>query len=238
MIPALGAARLALLSAIVLALALIFTPVGLRAQAAAGAPAAASTLSGTAVDTAGKPVAGVELTLHRVTGQSGAPVARDTSDAQGRFQLGIPAERDPDAIFFVATRYNGDLFIGQTFKAPYPAGQSYTLTIGVNPIRPEAFQPQPGAAAAAPVPEGARDDDQRAGRLFLAAILALAALGALGFAGARWRRERVERRRRGLVLEVAALDERYADRVTALPPEEAESYRRRRAALAARAAGT
>lgn len=237
MIPPHAALRLSLRFAIALAVALMLAPIDARAQAPdGGAPAAASALTGTVVDSTGRPVAGLELTLHRVSGQSGAPVAHDTSDAQGGFRLAVPAESEPDAIFFVATRYDGELYVGPTFKAPYPAGQPYTLTVGVNPIRAEALQAQPGSPA--PVPEAARAEDRRAGRLFFAVLLALAALAALGIAGVRWRRDRLERRRRGFVLEVAALDERYADRLATLSSEEAASYRRRRAALAARAAGS
>ncbi|MBX6362969.1 MAG: hypothetical protein IRZ00_03795 [Gemmatimonadetes bacterium] len=241
MIPPHTALRPRLGTALVLALALLVAPIAARAQApGGGAPAAAapaSTLSGTVVDTAGRAAGGLELTLHRVSGQGGAPVAHDTSDARGRFRLVVPAETEPDAIYFVATRYNGDLYVGPTFKAPYPEGQSYGLTVGANPVRAEALPAQPGSPAPMQVPEAARAEDRRAGRLFFAVLLALAALAAAGVAGVRWRGERAERRRRGFVLELAALDERYADRLAALSAEEAASYRRRRAALAARAAG-
>ena len=97
-------------------------------------PIPASTLRGVVVDTAGKPVPRQQLSLHRVNETGGAMVDSATTDAQGRFSAKVPAETDTTAVFFVATRWNGQLYIGTPFKPPAQPGATYTVTVGVNPV--------------------------------------------------------------------------------------------------------
>ena len=63
----------------------------------AQAPASSATLSGQVVDSSGRPAAGVEVLLSgRGRAIGGRPVlSRARSDHDGRFRIGVPAEKDP-----------------------------------------------------------------------------------------------------------------------------------------------
>jgi len=220
-----------------------------RAPAAAAAQApgtpapatAPATLHGTVVDSAGKPVAGQKLTLHRVNATGGAMVDSATSDDQGRFTVHVPAERDTSAVFFAATRWQGQLYIGTPFKPPVPEGGRYTVVVGVNPVNmgPAAaggaagagMETGPAGGTGAPAPSAL--DSSAATRWFLAVILALVALGAIGYALLGALRERGRERRRQLLARLAALDER----AQVARGEEAARLQRERAELVAELTG-
>ena len=191
---------------------------------------AASTLQGQVVDSAGKPVAGQRLTLHRVNQTGGALVDSATTDAQGRFRFRITAESDTSAVFFAATRWQGELYIGQPFKPPVPAGETYKVVVGVNPVHMGPAtgggvggmaSPQ-GGAGAAPVPAS----DSNAGRWFLVVVLALVAAGAAGYGLLGSSRDRRDERRREILARIAELDERAQgaarEELAALERERAE----------------
>lgn len=205
------------------------------ASQAPGAPSAAFTLRGAVVDPAGKPVADQRLTLHRVDAVGGAMVDSATSDAQGRFLVHVPAERDTGAVFFVATRWQGQLYIGAPFKPPVPAGAAYNVVVGVNPVNmgpaggdaAGGAQAAPGGATAGASPPSS--DTAAVARWFLAVILALVALGAIAYALLGAARERDRERRRELLARIAALDER-AERARG---DEAARLERQRAELLA-----
>ena len=201
--------------------------------ARAAAAQAASTLQGQVVDSAGKPVAGQRLTLHRVNQTGGALVDSATTDAQGRFRIRIAAEPDTSAVFFAATRWQGQLYIGQPFKPPAPAGETYKVVGGVNPVQMgpatgggaggmAAAQGAEGGAGAAPVPAS----DSNAGRWFLVVVLALVAAGAAGYGLLGSSRDRRNARRREILARIAELDERAQgaarEELTALERERAE----------------
>lgn len=176
-------------------------------------PIPASTLKGVVLDPAGKPVPRQALSLHRVNGTGGAMVDSATTDAQGRFTAKVPEERDTSAVYFAATRWNGELFIGTPFKPPVKAGSTYTVTVGVNPVN---MGPAAGGGAEATGPAGASGaplatpaaDSSTAIRWFVAIVLALIALGAIGYALVGAARERARQRRREILARIAALDER------------------------------
>ncbi len=211
------------------------------APSAAAAPAQATptgafALQGAVVDPAGKPVPEQKLTLHRVASDgSGAMVDSATSDARGHFTVHVPAERDTSAVYFVATRWQGQLYIGSPFKPPVPAGAAYSVVVGVNPVNMGPVAGGAGgeggsAAAGAPGQAApASSDSSTAARWFLAVILALVALGAIAYALLAAARERERERRRELLARIAALDER-ADRAAG---EEAARLERQRAELLA-----
>jgi len=202
---------------------------------APGTPSAPAILRGSVLDPAGKPVPGQRLTLHRVDAGGGAMVDSATSDAQGRFTVRVPAERDTGAVFFVATRWQGQLYIGTPFKPPVLASADYTVVVGVNPVN---MGPTAGASADA-APMGATGgaggaaaqpaDSSVTTRWFLAVILALVALGAIAYALLGAARERARERRRELLARIAALDER----AQAAGGDEAARLQRERAELLA-----
>ena len=102
------------------------------------APAAAQehVLSGRALDGGDRPVAGLEVMLHRVTADGGATIARDTTQADGRFTLAAAGDAD-DPVYFVAARHEGQLQIGPMLRAPFPE-TGYVLRIGGGPVGPPA----------------------------------------------------------------------------------------------------
>lgn len=197
-----------------------------------GSVAAQAPLSGTVVDSAGKPVAGQRVTLHEVTQASGAMVDSALTDAQGRFSVRVPAVRDTNTIFFVATRWQGELYIGTPFRPPVPAGAAYTVTVGVNPVQmgPVGGGMGGGAPGGPQPPPPASPGTTR---WFLVAMLGLVALAAVIYGLAGVARDRAEQRRRELLLRIAQLDERVA----ATGGEEASALRRERAELMAQLTG-
>lgn len=146
-----------------------------------------------------QPVAGQAVTLHRVTDGGGETLATDTTDAQGGFSFEYaPAG---EAIHFGATRYQNQLYIGETFREA-PVQPDYTISVGpgatpinLGPVRPEA--------AAQPPPA---DNSARKAGIMIVVTVALLGVSIFAFAMSR----RTDPRRR-LLIEVADLDNRHAD---------------------------
>lgn len=88
------------------------------------------------------PVAGVEVALHRVAGESGGVVDRDTTAGDGRFRLtGAPASGEGGDLYLAATRYRGVLYFGPAYRggeeppAPYLVPVYETAAAGsVDPL--------------------------------------------------------------------------------------------------------
>jgi hypothetical protein len=68
--------------------------------------------------------------LHRVDSEGGATIAETLSDAEGRFELRAEASPDTAAVYFVASRYDGELFIGPMFRAA-EASLEQVIQVGV-----------------------------------------------------------------------------------------------------------
>lgn len=107
------------------ALALIVSASGAAAQDAGGS------VPGRVLGPDNMPVASQAVVLHRVQGATGATVAETVTTEDGTFTLEVPADSDPAALYFVATRYAGELYIGAPFRAGEqdPAGQD--IVVGV-----------------------------------------------------------------------------------------------------------
>jgi hypothetical protein len=106
----------------------------------APAAAQAAVLSGRALDGDDRPVQGLEVMLHRVTADGGATIARDTTEADGRFALSADGAAG-DPVYFVAARHEGQLQIGPMLRAPFPES-GYVLRIGAGPAGPAARDPR------------------------------------------------------------------------------------------------
>jgi hypothetical protein len=198
----------------------------LLASSASGAAAAVQQpeLRGRVVDGAGRPVAGIEVALHRVTTAGGATVARATTDDDGTFVLPIAdGGAGDDAIYFAATRLDGRLYIGQFFRGDPPVG-TY-----------EIFASGPGVQGAGQAPlglplPGAGQAGPPRWPLVGGVALLLALGGGLAIRSATGEARRA-RRQRTLLLEIASLDEDLARRGGTTDPDEHERYLRRRAQL-------
>ncbi len=199
----------------------------LARAAAAQAPA----LAGQVVDSAGKPVPDQHVTLHRVDQSSGAMVDSAVSDAGGRFTMHLPplaAPGDTGGVYFAATRWQGQLYIGAPFKRAAIPTPPYLVTVGVNPVQMGPVGAEGGAGPAAteaqpPTPAASGNT----GRWFLAIVLGLVALGAVSYALIGGTRERSALRRRVLLARIAELDER----AQSAPADEAARLREQRAEL-------
>lgn len=74
---------------------------------------------------------GQPVVLHRVQAAAGATVAETLTAADGGFVLRAPAETDTTAIYFVAARYEGELYIGAPFRVGEAAADSQVIQVGV-----------------------------------------------------------------------------------------------------------
>jgi hypothetical protein len=182
--------------ALVLTLVMLAPATALRAQEHA--------LGGRVVGPDGDPLAGQPVILHRVAAGSGATIAADTTDADGRFLLRFEAgATGDDAAYFVAARWQGELYIGPPFRTPIDTTADYTMQVGVPGTSASQLL---GSAQAPPRPVAVapRAFPYRAWLLLIIPLL-LAAL----IAGYLLTRGRGAVRRRRLLLDVALLDETY-----------------------------
>lgn len=190
-----------------LRLALLMWILALAAAATGTQPTLAQAvpgmLDGQVIGPDGGPVAGQIVVLHRVAGGSGATVAEDTSDAEGRFTLRFePAPDEAAATYFVASRWEGELYIGPPFRTPIDTAGDYTMQVGVpgtsaSTLLGTAPQRPPSVTVAEPFPYRTW--------LFLIIPLVVMALAA----GYLLTRGRGRLRRRQLLLEIARLDETF-----------------------------
>lgn len=99
----------------------------------AGTAAGQTKIPGRIIDAERNPVANTEVLLHAVTEQTGSQIDTDTSNADGSFELTVKT-LEKDAVYFVAVVYNGELYMGDMMRAPFPLGQEYVVQVGVNPV--------------------------------------------------------------------------------------------------------
>lgn len=118
----------------------------------AGAAAAQElVLSGRVLGPGGQPVADHAVLLHRVTDDGGAKLAEGTTGADGEFTLRAPDDGPPNAVFFVAARFEGKLYVGPLLKPPFPTDGSYLVQVGVPGVG--AVTDIAGEPGAAPIAE-------------------------------------------------------------------------------------
>jgi hypothetical protein len=163
----------------------------------------------------GQPVANQPVALHRVTNEGeGFTLDTTTTDLAGRFELQIDTLGLP-GVLFAAARYQGELYIGQTFRS-VPTSE-YQLMVGPGATPIDLDTPPPDDTA----PPG--PDNPRAGLAVIAVGVVLLSL-VFGFA----LRHRIPPERR-LLLEIAELDNRNATTPVARYEEQrAELVRRLR----------
>ena len=145
-------------------------------------------------------IANQPVSLHRVTNQGGSTIATDTTDRAGRFSFDYDPEGG-EAIHFVATRYEGQLYIGETFRDAPTAGE-YIVAVGPN-ATPINLGPAVGTT---PPPRPADPASRRAGAAVIAAVVSLSVLIVYLVS----RRKTSPTRR--LLVEIADLDNRHEAR--------------------------
>ena len=187
---------------------------------------AAFEVDGRVIDAASAPVAALTVVMHRVSAAgTGALVATDTTAADGTFRLIAPPSADTasEAVYFVAVRYDSELYIGEAFRPPVPADAEYVLQVGV-----------PGTSATAMLQSGASAPaaTRRRSPVWVWPLLTAGLLAITLAAVYTLTRNRTPEYRRTLLLEIAKLDEAQAAEGSA----DAGAYHARRAELIARIA--
>jgi hypothetical protein len=118
------------------------------AQASPATAQAPDSLYGQVIDARAEALAGIEVVLHRVTDAGGASIAWDTTDAAGGFALRAPAAGAAEALYFVAARWEGDLYIAEPFTSSAAADSVIVLQVGVPGTA--AMSASPGESATTP----------------------------------------------------------------------------------------
>lgn len=176
----------------------------------------------------GTPLPDTRVVLHRVVGMGGATIAEAQSDAAGRFTIAADSAPDPAAVYFLAARYEGELYIGEAFQAPF-ADVEHILSVGVPGTSASALIGEGDAAAlpqSAPATRMPGSAPATRTRWLLFAIPAIMLLGVVAYFLLRSRASVPARRR--LLADIAALDLAHAD---ATDPEQLRAYHEQRAAL-------
>ena len=159
---------------------------------------AQTTMSGRVIDAANRPVPNAEVLLHAINESSGSQVDQDTSRSDGRFDLRV-SSTDPKSIYFVAVTHNGQLFMGDMLRPPFPANKEYIVQVGVNPVDFGT-----GATAAPADTPRPQKDGNTAGVLVI--VIAVGVIGSIAFVALR--RRPPEHRR--LLVELARLEDEIA----------------------------
>lgn len=159
------------------------------------------TVRGRIVDANDAPLTAQRVVLHRVLDAQGSTVAEAETAADGGFELTVAAV-DTSALYFVATRYEGELYIGAPFRSGDAGGVPQIIRVGV-----------PGTSASALLGGGAtparamgRPLTNRNWLLFGIPLLGIAMVAAYLIVP----RSRIPPRR-ALLIRVAELDERMND---------------------------
>lgn len=175
----------------------------LAAHAAAQTPLRGRVIAGNA------PVPNQVVTLHRVSDSGeGGTLAEDTTAADGSFEV-MTGAIDTSAVYFVATVYENELYIGDTFQSDYTGQYNLPVGPGATPIHIDPPSSQAG-------PENLQTPEDRIAGIIviLAGILSV---GAIVWIFVRPRPSPI----RPLFLEIARLDEEYEQQ-----PSEANRARR------------
>jgi hypothetical protein len=181
---------------------------------------------GRIIDGAGQPVADQAVLLHRVIGSSGANIAQARSDSAGHFLIAADTTGGTQATYFLAARWNDELYISEAFQAPFGAAER-VLQVGVPGTSASALlegnaTTTPRQLPAAAPPGGA---PASAARWLLFAVPALSLLGLGAYLVLRNRGALPERRR--MLARIARLDLEQAGMGS-------ESFRAERARLLGR----
>jgi hypothetical protein len=150
----------------------------------------------------GSPLAIDRVVLHRVDSSGGATVAQAATGADGRFVLNAPAARDTAGVYFVAARYQEELYIGQPFRPAMQGTPDQVLQVGVAANSASALLAN--AEAGAPAVRRAR----RSRNAFLFIVPLVIAAAAVFYLIVPRRRIAP---RRAMLIRLAEIDERLPD---------------------------
>jgi hypothetical protein len=156
-------------------------------------------LRGVVLDETGAPAREVPLGLHRIGEDGGTFVADATSDADGRFEMRVDAAASAEDIYFVTARYRDELYIGPTFRPPFPQDANYVVQVGLEETSASALMRGAVGVVVGPPPSPWRW-----------ALFGLFAVALLAVGAALLQRAAGPAPRRRLLIRIARLDEEYA----------------------------
>jgi hypothetical protein len=165
-------------------------------------------------------MSGQRVVLHRVDESGGFTIAEAISGEEGRFELSAPATTDTTGVYFVAARYDEELYIGPPFRPAEDAGGEQLIQVGVPAMSATAMMEGGGM-------QGFGMPAQQQSRNWLLIIVPLLGVGAV-IVYALASRNSIPRERR-LLIRVAELDER----MDSAPPGQRDSLLEERAQLMA-----
>lgn len=164
--------------------------------------AAAQAVAGRILGPDNAPLGGQDVVLHRVQDAGGATVAQAVTGPDGRFTLELPAMTDSAAVYFVATRYDGELYIGAPFRAGEQNAAGEVIQVGIPGTSATALLG--GGGTAMPVAVG-RPATSRNWLLLVIPLVGVAAVAVYALIP----RGRVPEDR-ALLIRIAELDERLS----------------------------
>jgi hypothetical protein len=191
------------------------------ASAAAGQEPA--TVEGRVVGPDDAPLANQNVVLHRVQRETGETVAEAVTGEDGRFTLQLPVDSDTAAVYFVATRYAGELYIGAPFRTGIQEPGDQTIQVGVPGTSATALLDGEGGASPMAQPVG-RPLTNRNWLLLIIPLVGVAAVALYALIP----RSRIPADRAALI-RIAELDER----MSTAPDAQRESLLEERSRLTA-----
>jgi hypothetical protein len=90
-------------------------------------------IEGRAIDPQGRPMADLEVLLHRVDAMGGSSLDATTTDSTGAFSVTADATVDTSAVYFAAARFDDQLYIGPFLREP-DGSTPYILVVGGEPV--------------------------------------------------------------------------------------------------------
>ncbi|HSK19107.1 MAG TPA: carboxypeptidase-like regulatory domain-containing protein [Longimicrobiales bacterium] len=164
----------------------------------------ATTVDGRIIGPDNAPLADQNVVLHRVQRQTGETVAEAVTGEDGRFSLQLPAGSDTSAVYFVATRYAGELYIGAPFRTGIQEPGDQTIQVGVPGTSATALLDGEGGASPMVQPVG-RPLTNRNWLLLIIPLVGVAAVAVYALIP----RSRIPADRAALI-RIAELDERMS----------------------------
>jgi hypothetical protein len=181
-------------------------------------------VAGTAVGPDNTPMAAQRVVLHRVDASGGATIAEVETGEDGRFVMSAPASPDTSALYFVAARYEGELYIGPPFRSDQVSATDQLLQVGVPGMSATSLLEEAQGGFGAGMPTG-RPATARNWLLLIIPLIGVAGVALFMLVP----RSRIPDDRR-LLIQVAEMDER----MTTAPQAQREALLVEREQLMAR----
>lgn len=181
---------------------LLLVAAALLAVPSAQAQAQELVVRGRVIGPEGAGVAEQRVVLHRVDTGGGATIAEALSGEDGGFELRTPATTDTTGVYFVAARFDGELYIGPPFRPTDEVAAEQIIHVGIPSMSATAMLAEDGAGT---IPLGPPPSTSRAWLLLVIPLLGVVGVGVYMMLS-----RRGIPKQRALLIEVAELDERMA----------------------------